>query len=147
MMSSLILPGGAEATAENELSTVAAVKMKKMNVNLACIVVFVFWFLLSLLIRLWQFLDANVAVFHLVTVGFQTNAAGVREFQGVFQHFTVAGAVGDVVFHGDFDFIPILRPVFLELLVGSGDKVITALKLRLADESPCCGWRLPAPSW
>src|SRR2546422_4092623 len=43
--------------------------------------------------------------------------------------------MGDTVFYRDFDFIPILRFVFFELLVRTGDEVITALQLRLANEN------------
>ena len=39
------------------------------------------------------------------------------------------------VFHLNLDFIPILRLVFLEFLVRTGDEVIAALKLRFANKN------------
>src|SRR5579883_2269269 len=81
-----------------------------------------------------SFFDANSTVFHLAAIAFQPDWAGGRQFKSAFKHLSVARAVslGSLDFNDQF--IPILRLVFLELFIGSGNKVIAALQLRLPNE-------------
>ena len=59
----------------------------------------------------------------------------VRELQ----LFAVAGAGGDSAFHEDFDFVPVLWLVLGQFFVRAGDQVVSALKLRLAEEDAAVG--------
>jgi len=64
-----------------------------------------------------KFLQADAAIFHLSTVGFEADRAGGWDFERVFQNFAVASAMRDAVLHRYLDFIPLLLFVFLEFLV------------------------------
>ena len=55
------------------------------------------------------------------------------------QRLAVAGAGGRVPLHDDFDFVPILGLVVLQLLVRTGHEVVAALKLRPAQEDAAVG--------
>lgn len=78
-------------------------------------------------------------IFHLAAVAFKSNRAGGGDFERAFQDFPVARAEGNAVGHGDLDFIPILRLVFLQVLVWPGNEIIAALQLRSADEYAAVG--------
>jgi len=95
-------------------------------------------------LNLLQFLHPNPAVIHLATVAFEADRAGGREGQGVFQDLAVASAMRDVVRHRDFNFVPILRFVFLQVFVRPGHEVIAALQLRAANEDAAVGIRAGA---
>lgn len=90
---------------------------------------------------LLQFLQPHTAVFHLSAVAFKTDGTVCRDFQGALQDFPVAGAEGDAVGDRDLDLIPILRPVFLQVLVWPSHEIIAALQLRPADEDAAVGIR------
>src|SRR5271166_1365949 len=64
-----------------------------------------------------QFFHFNMPVFHLPAVAFQADRPGRRDFEGGFHDLAVASAKGFRAFDGDFDLIPILRLVPLEVLV------------------------------
>jgi hypothetical protein len=84
---------------------------------------------------LWQFLDANAAVFHLAAVRLQADWTGHGKFVGTFQFLAIAGAGCDFAFYDNLDLVPILWLVFFQILVGAGHQVIPALKLWLAKEN------------
>src|SRR5688572_22594196 len=83
--------------------------------------------------------NPNAAVFHLAAVAFEADGAGGGDFEGGFEDFAVAGAMGDAVFDDDDHFVPILRFVVLQVFVRAGEGVIAALQLRLADEYAAVG--------
>src|SRR5437868_5153605 len=56
-----------------------------------------------------------------------------------FHKFAVTKAVSHAIFYGDFDFVPVARSVMLEIFIGSGEKVIAALKLWAAEEDAAVG--------
>ena len=45
----------------------------------------------------------------MAAVAFEADGAGGGDFEGGFEDFAVAGAVGDAVFDDDDHFVPILR--------------------------------------
>jgi len=73
-------------------------------------------------------------VLHLPAIAFKPDGSGGRHRERIRQNLAVAGAKRDAVCHRDLDFIPILRLIFLQILVRPGDEIIAALQLRLADE-------------
>src|SRR6266540_2400526 len=72
------------------------------------------------------FFDADAAVFHLAAVAFQTDGACRGKFHRGFQYLAVAQAVSRAVCHGDFNFVPVARPVIPEIFVGASEGVIAA---------------------
>src|SRR6185436_16381032 len=78
--------------------------------------------------RLRQLLELDVPVFHLVAVRLQADGPARGQGQRIHQHLAVAFAMRDVVLHRHDDFIPVLRLVFLQLLVRPRHEVIAALE-------------------
>ena len=72
-------------------------------------------------------------------VTFESDRTVGGKSQRRFEDFAIARALGHAVLHGDLDLVPLLWLVLLQLQVGSGDEVIAALELRLADEDPAVG--------
>src|SRR5262245_43973540 len=90
-------------------------------------------------------LNANPAVFHLAAVAFQADRPGLRQFEGLFEHFAITGAARPAVL-GDYDkLVPFLRFVAgLVVRRRAGEGVVAALELRLAKEYAAVGVRCSA---
>ena len=89
--------------------------------------------------KLFQFLQPNVTVFHLATIAFQPDRTVCGHLKLSVEHFPVASAMSNAVFHNHNDFIPILRLIFFEVLPRTGENVVAALELRTANEHAAVG--------
>src|SRR5688572_26507298 len=78
------------------------------------------------------FFNANAPILHLAAIRLESDRAGRGHLKRVGQQLAVARATRHTVFHDDLDFVPVLRPVFLQLLVGTGDEIVATLELRPA---------------
>ena len=76
---------------------------------------------------LFQCFNAEIPVFHLSAIGFESHWTCYRNFERLFEDFTVTGAVGDVVLYNHLDFIPILGFIVLKVFVGTCYQVIATL--------------------
>src|SRR2546421_499455 len=88
----------------------------------------------SAALPLWHFLQPNSPILHLPAVRFQPDRTGRRNFHRVLQHFPIAGAMRNAVFHRNLNLVPILGFVLLEVFIRTGHEIIPALQLWLANE-------------
>ncbi len=76
------------------------------------------------------------AVLHLPAIAFQSDGAGGGDFQILDEQFAVTFRSGAAVADGDYEFVPVLGLVLLEIFVRASERIIPTLKLGLPDKHP-----------
>ena len=68
-------------------------------------------------------------------ISLQPNWAGRRKFEGLLQYLPITGAMGHSVPYDNFNRIPILSSVLLQIFVGTSNQIIAALQLGFTNEN------------